>query len=313
MERLRAIRIFLCVVEQGSLLKASRVLRLTPSAVSKSLAALERELETRLLHRSTAGVHATAEGMRFFERCVRVCAELDDAERELRAASLVIHGRLRVNVHEDLGRARLLPALPTFLARHPGLAVDVDLTRQPRSAVADGYDAVVFIGDPSPSTAIAHKMATLHFTTAASPRYVAANGVPREPGDLERHRTLLYLRPDQRPYDEWSFRREGTVEKVRVSGALCINDGHALIQAAIADGGIVHVLHSTAQSAIERGTLIPLLQDWYSDGPPVYVLHPRLRPMPARLAAFLRLVESLFDGRERMPLVYAPAWTVPKG
>lgn len=294
---------------------AARTFGLTPSAVSKAISTLEAKLGVRLLTRSTRSLVLTDDGERFYERCRHIVAELEEAQQEARSASESPRGRLRINLHANLARARILPAIPEFMRRYPDLRVEIMLTRGPRSPYEEDIDVIVFIGDPPDSNLVAHRIGSTRFTTCASADYLAVHGTPKEPDALSGHNCLIYVRPNNRPYDEWIFERSGERHAVHVAGNLHVNDGHALVDAGIAGSGIVRVLDFTAEVAIASQKLVPLLNDWYGEGPPLHVVYPRGRNSSAKIRVFAQFVSDLFgaDGRSSTVGQSAKRWIVPRG
>lgn len=231
MENLRSIGVFVRVAELHSFAAAATVLGQTPSAVSKSIAALERSLGVRLLTRSARGVALTDEGTRFHARCRTIVAELQAAERELTGARSVPRGRLRVALHLSPARARILPNLPRFLQSHPELRLEVTLQAGATSLDAKNIGVGVFVGDPPDSSLVARRIAERYFLTCASRSCLARRGTPRQPEDLTQHNCLIHMPPDGRAQNVWTFEKAGETRQITVQGDLCINDGLALVQA----------------------------------------------------------------------------------
>jgi LysR family transcriptional regulator for bpeEF and oprC len=313
MENLRSIGVFVRVVETGSFAAAANVLALTPSAVSKAIAALERSLNVRLLARSARGVRLTDEGARFHSRCRTIVAELAAAEREASGARAVPRGLLRVALHLSPARARILPNLPRFLQSHPDLRLDVTLQAGATSLDAKDIDVGVFVGDPPPdSNLVARRIADRHFLTCASRSYLERHGTPHTPDDLKNHNCLIHMPPTGRPQNLWTFENGETTLEVKVHGNLCINDGLALAQAGMAGHGILHFTNINIDPllAANGGELVPLLTDWYSEAPPVQVMYARGRGASAKVRAFVDFVTALFDdvrpGARALPLARPP-------
>jgi LysR family transcriptional regulator for bpeEF and oprC len=313
MENLRSIGVFVRVVETGSFAAAANVLALTPSAVSKAIAALERSLNVRLLARSARGVRLTDEGARFHSRCRTIVAELAAAEREASGARAVPRGLLRVALHLSPARARILPNLPRFLQSHPDLRLDVTLQAGATSLDAKDIDVGVFVGDPPPdSNLVARRIADRHFLTCASRSYLERHGTPHTPDDLKNHNCLIHMPPTGRPQNLWTFENGETTLEVKVHGNLCINDGLALAQAGMAGHGILHFTNINIDPLLTAngGELVPLLTDWYSEAPPVQVMYARGRGASAKVRAFVDFVTALFDdvrpGARALPLARPP-------
>lgn len=295
MEKLRGIGIFVRTVELQSFAAAASALGLTPSAVSKAVAALERSLGVRLLARGARGVAPTDEGGRFYTRCLTIVAELEAAEREAMSARAIPRGRLRVALHSGLARGRILAHIPGFLQAHPELQIEVLLATGSRSLETEGIDVGVFIGEPIEAGLVARRVAELTMLTCASRSYLEAHGVPRTPEELVEHNCLVYIRPNGRPYDEWTFRRGDDLRVVRVRGNCCANEAHVLTDAAIAGSGITRIFDVIHATAVAAGTLVPMLADWSQQGPPVHVMYPRGGRSSPKVRVFAEFITELFE------------------
>jgi LysR family transcriptional regulator for bpeEF and oprC len=294
MEHFRRISVFVRVAELNSFAAASAALGLTPSAVSKSIGALERDLKVRLLMRHARGVTLSEEGASFFARCKAILADLEAAQLELGSARANVRGRLRVMLHVTPARFRILPELSRFLKQHPELQLEVLLSPGAKSVDAEGIDVGVFIGDPPDSRLVARRVADLQFVTCASRAYLAAYGTPAHPRDLEHHNCIEYLRPDGRTRKVWTFDRDGESCAVEIGGNLCINDGQALVEMAAAGNGIAHLIVMTCERHLAAGSLVPLFSGWTSEAPPIYVLYAKGSSQAPRVRAFVDFVTKLF-------------------
>ena len=309
MENLRSIGVFVRTIEVGSFAHAATTLGLTPSAVSKSISALERALSVRLLIRSPRGISATVEGARFYDQCRTIVAALERAEREVSQAKAMARGRLRVALHVTPARFRILPALPHFAAEHPDVQLEVIILPGAKSIESEGIDVGVFIGDPPQSNLVARRIADQQFVTCASRSYLAHYGLPRHPSDLLHHRCNIYLRPDGKLQDEWW---DGEVVDVRVRGNVAVNDGEALVNLAAAGSGITQVIRMTAEPQLAAGAVVQILSDWRSEAPPIHVLYAKGTTQSARVRAFVDFVSRLF---EDLPATRVPRkhWPMRRG
>jgi DNA-binding transcriptional LysR family regulator len=192
----------------------------------------------------------------------------------------------------SFGRLHLGPLLPEFLARHPGIEVELTLNDRFVDLLEEGFDLAVRIGQLKDSSLIARRLATARSVCAASPAYLARAGGLREPGDLARHNCLRYtLRP--RP-DEWSFRRGAELVAVRIAGNLDANNGDALRSAALEGLGVVYLPDFIIGEDLEAGRLVALLPGWQAPEFPIHAVFPSQRHASAKLRVFVEfLVEKL--------------------
>jgi len=187
MDRFLALRIFNAVVEEESLIGASRKLALSPSAVSKNLAALEEELGARLLNRTTRQVSLTEAGEAYFERTARLLADLDEADGMVSRMEGAPRGLLRVSAPISFGQRHLAPALPDFRAQHPEVVVQMMLEDRVVDLVGERFDLGIRIANLRDSSLVARKLASHHRKIYAAPSYIARRGLPVTPSDIEQH------------------------------------------------------------------------------------------------------------------------------
>ncbi|GGF64109.1 transcriptional regulator [Azorhizobium oxalatiphilum] len=303
--------VFVRVVDQGGFSAAARELRLTPSAVSKLMSRLEQRLGARLLNRSTRRLQLTPEGTAFYERSVRLLADLDEAERSV-AASEEPRGRLRVNANVPFGHHFLAPALADFLTRYPGISLDMVLTDKVVDLMEERMDVAVRAGPLKDSQLVARKLGETRQVIVASPAYLARMGMPQRPADLEAHNRIgfCYLRQ----IEGWPLRgeREGETLTVRPEGNAMASDGEGLRHLVLggvgmARFGMFHVAHDIA-----AGRLVPVLEAFNpGDLDPLHAVYlGQGGNMPARVRVYLDfLVEvvaprfiaaAMADARELM-------------
>jgi DNA-binding transcriptional LysR family regulator len=251
------MEVFVRVVELGGFSAAARAFRMTPSAVSKLVARLEKRLGARLVNRSTRQLKLTAEGCNFYERAVRILAELDDAERGA-ARNAEPRGRIRVNANVPFGTHFLLPLAPEFLSRYPGVTLDIALTDEVIDLLEERTDVAIRAGPMKSSQLVARKLGETRMVIVAAPSYLAQHGTPKTPADLERHNRLApgYARA----IEGWPLLERGAVKSIAVSGNAQASDGEALRQLALAGLGLARLAAFQVQTDIAAGRLVPVLE-----------------------------------------------------
>lgn len=295
MEHLRSIGVFVQVADLRSFAAAAGVLGLTPSAVSKAVAALERSLGVRLLTRTARGVSPTEEGVRFHARCRTIVAELQAAERELAGSRGVARGRLRVALHSSPARSHIVPNLPAFLRSYPELQLDVSIVAGAMSLEAKNFDVAVYLGDPPDSNLVAHRIAERCFRTVAARSYLERHGTPQTPQELTDHNCVVHVLPHGRAQNVWSYRKGEEHCEIKARGNLCIDDGSSMREMALAGLGIARLPSNNADPLLAtQGDLVWLLADWTSDAPPVHVMYARGRGASPKVRAFSDFVTALF-------------------
>lgn len=283
MDKFTALSVFARVVEHGGFTAAAGRLGLSPSAVTKTIARLEDELATQLFTRTTRRLRITDDGQAFYERCIRVLAELEEAESILRQGSVVARGRIRAVVPLSFGRVTLAPELPAFFARHPEVSLDLHFSDGQVDLIAEGFDVAVRTGNFCDSRLTTRQLTRGPQVTVAAPAYLARCGEPAVPQDLREHNCLI-----SRFGPEWSFvDADGRPLTLRVRGNAVINSGDALRETAVAGTGIAQGTWWLYRKDLERGDLRPILGTFAAEGAPVSVLYPQQRHMAPKLRAFI--------------------------
>jgi len=252
------LEVFVRVVELGGFSAAARACGMTPSAVSKLVARLENRLATRLLNRSTRQLQLTAEGCAFYERGVRILADLEQAER-CAGAHTAPQGRLRVNANVPFGHHFLLPLVPQFLALHPGVTLDIVLTDEVVDILEQRTDVAVRAGPLKSSNLVARKLGQTRMMIVGAPAYLARHGTPLTPGELLAHNRLGPNYARSQP--GWPLRRGGEDVVVAVTGNAQASDGAALHRLALAGVGLARLAAFQVRDDIAAGRLLPVLED----------------------------------------------------
>jgi DNA-binding transcriptional LysR family regulator len=252
------MEVFVRVVELGSFSAAARAFRMTPSAVSKLVGRLESRLGVRLVNRSTRQVQLTPEGHVFYERSVRVLADLDEAERGA-ATDGIPRGRLSVNANVPFGRHLLLPLVPEFLALHPDITLDIVLTDEVIDILEQHTDVAVRAGPLKSSRLQARKLGQARKMIVAAPPYLQRCGIPRHPADLGRHNCLGFNYA--RTIEGWPLLDQGRTVSVAVKGNVQVSDGDSLRHLALAGVGLARLACFEVREDIQAGRLQAVLED----------------------------------------------------
>ncbi|MFN4119069.1 LysR family transcriptional regulator [Acidovorax sp.] len=295
MDRFDAMLAFARVVETGSFTKAALTLHMSRTTATQLVQQLEARLRVKLLHRTTRRVQVTADGAAYYERVVRLLAELDDAETSLASASTAPRGRLRVDVPSPLARLVLIPALPAFHAQYPEILLHLGVSDRPVDLIGDNVDCVVRGGTLTNPALVARHVGDLALRVYAAPSYLQRAGTPDHPSALQgpHHRTVgfLWARTGRSlPFDM----RRGT-ERVQAQGHdICaVDDGNAYLTAGLAGLGVLWLPDYMARPHVAAGELVPLLQDWTLDPMPLYVAYPPHRHVSAKVRVFIDWVVGL--------------------
>ena len=284
--------IFVAAVDAGNFSAAARLLGITPSAVSKQISRLETRLGARLLNRSTRRISLTDVGRDFYERSRSILADIDEAERAVGSASDVPRGRLRVTASISFGQRQIVPLVPEFVSRFPGVRVDVVFSDRVIDMVDEGIDVAVRVSAPADSALIARQLVPDRRIVCAAPGYLAAHGAPESPEDLAAHNALIYSTVYS---DTWRFDGPSGPSAVRVSSNFSANSGEAIRDLALDGAGIARLATFLVGGDIKSGRLVELLPDWYDPQENIiHAVYPSRRLVPPSTRAFVDfLVEKL--------------------
>ena len=251
---------FIAVASLGSLSEAGRGQNLTPSAVSKQLAALEEHLGVTLISRTTRGLSLTSAGQTFLPRAIKIVDDVSSTLRDVRGSSITPRGTLSVGAPVAFGRRHVGPAIPKFLQKYPEVSINLGLFDRQVDPVLSGIDVSFRMGQLRDSSFIAAKLATTRRLLCASPGYIAKHGRPKTPEDLAHHDCLVHTVYTAR--NVWYFRRKNELRSVLVKGRLGANNSEALLQAARQGLGMALLGSWAVTEELKSGALEPLLPGW---------------------------------------------------
>jgi DNA-binding transcriptional LysR family regulator len=289
--RIADMETFLAVAAGGSFASAAKALRLTPSAVSRSIARLEARLGTVLIRRTTRSLTLTAEGQAYRERISILLAEIEAVERGLGQEEQEPRGPLRVNASVPFGVHCLIPILPRFLERYPAVALDLSLSDTVVDLVEERADIAIRIGPLRDTRLRAKKLGRSRMALVAGPGYLATYGTPAAPADLSGHRCLQFS--FRRAIDSWPFRVEGKTVHRPVDGPFLGNSGEVVRQMAAAGGGIARLGYFHVAADIAAGRLVEVLAPFNpGDQEDIHALYTGHVRHAVRVKAFLSFLDD---------------------
>lgn len=293
MDKLRAMNFFCRTVEAKSFAAAAQSLDVVPSALSKAISALEKELGFSLLSRSTRSLSLTDEGAAYYEQCRQILADIESAEGGGRRGGSQARGTLRVGMHPGLRFAMMTRLLP-FMNEQPDLKIETLITNSAGAVVDEGLDLVLHIGPLSDSGLIARPLGWTRPVVCASERYLATNEEPQHPRELAHHRAVIYARRDEASNTRWTFLKGEETIDVRVPVRVVSRDGVGLVDAALSGCGVARPLDIAARHLIDTGQLKELLTDWTGDKQAINaVLPPQGRGASAKVRLYIDHVAAL--------------------
>lgn len=297
MDRIRAMELFVRVVETGSFTAAASALRLSRTRATTEIQQLEAHLGVRLLQRTTRRVAPTGDGTVYYEEVRRLLRELRELEAGLAGSVVTARGRLRVDVPAAAGRHVIGPALPRFLEGHPEIVVELGSTDRPVDLVAEGVDCVVRGGEVHDETLVGRRLADLPVVTCAAPAYLARRGTPRSPHELDGHVFVNFFSARTgRVFEvDWAPAEGGERIELWPSHVVAANDAGTFLSLVVAGLGIAQTpLSPGVRECIRRRELRLLFPGWRPDPLPTHVLYPETRVVPARVRAWVDWLVTLY-------------------
>jgi DNA-binding transcriptional LysR family regulator len=293
MNRLDAMTAFVRVAELQSFTAAAASLGLPKSSASAAVAQLEAHLKTQLLFRTTRKVQLTQDGQAYYERCRELLSDLDDIEAMFERTPSALTGVLRVDMSVSLARNHIIPRLPEFLARHPGIDIELSCTDRRVDVVAEGFDCVIRSGLPADSGLMVRPLGEMRMGNYASPAYLAAHGEPRTLDDLARHRLVHYASTlGSRPFG-FEYRDGDTYRVLDMAGRITVNNTEAFQAAALAGLGLFQSPRTGNRRHVDSGALVEILRDYEAEPLPVSLIYPRRRHQARRARAFMDWISEV--------------------
>ncbi len=289
---LNALAVFACVVDEKGFSAASRKLGLSKSAVSKHVSHLEDQTGTRLLQRTTRRLSLTDVGAALYERCARIVAEAEQAERAISQLQTTPKGTLRVSGPLAFGIRHLGRPVADFMNRYPELSVDLQLSDRLVDLVDDGFDVAVRISRLADSSLIARKLCPMETYGVATRAYLDRHGVPALPRDLVGHNCLQYSYATTG--DTWVFTDGDGELPVHVRGSLRTNNGDVMLQSVLADVGIALLPAFIAGCDLRDGRLIEVLPAFRPRSTGVYAVYPHSRHLSTKVWLFVDFLAETF-------------------
>lgn len=293
MGQFRQISTFVEVVSRGSLSAAARAEGIAPAMIGRRLDALETRLGVKLLQRTTRKLALTNEGAAFLEDCQRILGELEEAESAVAERSARATGHLLVSAPAGFGRQHVAPLLPSFLAEHRDVTINLNLNDRLVDLVGEGIDVAIRIASLSDSNLVGVKLADNHRVLVASPAYLKRHGTPASLADLARHNCLaISSEGSQRG---WTFLEHGKPVTVKVDGNMVCNDGEVLHDWAMAGKGLAWRSMWEVGPEIRAGRLNTVLDQFAAPGNDIHAVFAQRRHLPLRIRAFVDFLRHTYN------------------
>lgn len=286
------MRAFVRVVEAGSLTQAAHTLQLGRATVTQLLKQLESHLQVRLLNRTTRRISLTDDGAAYYERAMRLLADLEDTEASVASARTQPRGRLRIDVPTPFAQRVLMPALPDFIARYPGIELEIGASDRAVDVIGQGVDCVIRGGVLHDDGLVARRLCELPLALHAAPPYLARCGTPRDPQDLQdpAHQLVGFRGAAAGQLHQPRLTRGERVVEPAMQCRLSVDDGNACLAAGLAGLGIICLPTYMTAAHVRAGELVLLLPEWQLPAMPLHLVFPPNRYVSHRLRVFIEWI-----------------------
>jgi len=288
MDRIDAMQAFVAVADLQGFAPAARKLKLSPSAITRLVAALEERLGARLLQRTTRSLTLTDAGTRYLERARRILADVEEAERAAESERTRPSGRLVVSAPLGFGRLHVSPVMTAYLKRYPDVTGELRLEDRMISLVEDGVDLAVRIGELADSSLVARHVGEMRRIVVASPAYLKARGEPKTPAALVSHDTIQFA--SATGLADWRFVDRGVEIRIGYMPRFSTNSSDAALQYAEAGGGLTRLMAYQAAASLKAGKVKIVLEKFEPPALPIHIVYPTSRLLSAKVRAFIDLV-----------------------
>jgi DNA-binding transcriptional LysR family regulator len=295
MDRIDAMQAFVAVADLQGFAPAARKLRLSPSAVTRLVAALEDRLGARLLQRTTRSVTLTDAGTRYLARARRILADVEEAELAAEGERTRPSGRLVVSAPVGFGRLHVSPVMAAYLKRYPEVSAELRLEDRVVNLIEDGIDLAVRIGFLGDSSLVARHVGEMRRIVVAAPSYLKQHGEPKTPAEVAGHQTIQF--GSTSATGEWRFSDAGREFRLNITPRFSSNGADAAVHYAEQGGGLTRVLAYQAADAIRRGSLKVVLQPFEQAPLPIHIVYPTSRLLSAKVRSFIDLVTEIAEWR----------------
>ncbi|AMF99969.1 LysR family transcriptional regulator [Vibrio harveyi] len=296
MDQLSAMRAFVRVVQTGSFSATGREMNTSQTTISKKVAALEKKIGVKLLARSSRDHALTPAGAKYYQTCVDILGELDEAEAEARSEVASPQGTIRISAPVAFGRILLAPIMAEFFQRYPDIKVDLQLSDQHTDLISDGIDVAIRAKQLEDSTLIARHLFDNPMLVLAAPSYLQQHGAPKTLEDLKQHNCLVYSR--MKDINVWSFTKQNQKHAVAVNGNFQSDNGDVLLEVALTGMGIVTLPIWMVEHHLKEGRLTQLMNDYTGQNLPFNAVYLQSRYTPLKVRCLIDFLKEKLPNSE---------------
>ncbi|HKE96167.1 MAG TPA: LysR family transcriptional regulator [Povalibacter sp.] len=304
MDKFTCMQALVRVVESGSFAEAARRMGVSAPMVTKYIGHLEQSLGSRLLNRSTHSLSLTDSGHAYYQRCVQLLEDLEEAEAIAAAQSTTPRGFLRMSVSSDFGVNHLGPVLLEYSGKYPEVHIEVSVSNQLVDLIEEGFDLAVRITNQLRTNLVARKFATSNLIACAAPAYLQRHGTPQIPENLVHHNCLAFSDPSLAG-EQWRFTRDGRTSVVKAAGSLRASSNELLKLAALQGQGVVLQPSFNVSDELRSGQLVSLLNGYDAGALGIYIVYPHRKHQAAKVRSFIDTLTARWGGNADQD----PFWT----
>ena len=291
MDKFDAMQVFVRVIERGSFSAVAKERGIGQPAISKQIAALEDELGTELIHRTSRSIALTEPGRDFYESALRILDDFENATSRIGRGQTAPKGLIRVTVLPTFARLHMVSKLPAFFTAYPEIAVEMAASESPTTIIEEGFDLAIHSGDLPDSSLVARKLGQTMTVLVATPQYVSRHGVPESPEALQRFRSVLFI--ERGSVQPWSFGPGQDAKRVIPIGVFRTNDVEQVRMGVLEHMGIAQAPAWLFAAELREGTVIRLLTS-FERAVPILAVRPASRRMSAKVRIFIEHLEKSF-------------------
>lgn len=294
MDQLGAMRVFIRVVQTGSFSAAGREQNTSQATISKKVAALEAKLGVKLLTRSSRDLSLTQVGAEYYEKCVAIISELDEAEAKARSQLASPKGVIRITAPVVFGRLVLAPIMAEFLSIYPDIKVDLALSDKHVDLITEGVDVAIRAKQLEDSSLVARHLFDNPMLLVASPDYLALQGEPKEPTELKQHNCLVYSR--LKTVNVWYFDYQDQNFTIPVRGNFQSDNGDVILELALTGVGLAVLPIWMVDEHLKSGRLKQIMSDYVAKPLPFNAIYPQSRYIPLKVRCFVDFIKQKLSG-----------------
>ncbi len=297
MDRFQSMQLFTRIVELGSFTRAAGALDIPRATATHAMKELEARLGTRLLERTTRQVRPTLDGQAFYERCVHLLADLEDAESSLRTVATNPRGTLRLDLHGTHATRIVLPRIDEFRNRYPQIDLVISSGDRLVDLVREGIDCVVRAGTPRDSSLVARRLAVMPEVICASPEYLQYFGTPSHPDELSAHQAVGFFSSSHDRTYPFELVVEGQAREFELTHWVAVNDAESYVACALRGCGLIQLPRYHVEDELREGRLVEVLSAWPSTGMVVSAMYSHHRQLSPRVRVFVDWVVSVYASK----------------